>query len=152
MKKSVVPIVVLALSTPGQAKYGLAASESQSGHLDDQFCNRTNIKDVAAKLTRDWGERYRQLLIEQAAGPMMTIYGTVVQSSKSEVTCRFSFLGVIPNQIPFRRLELRNVDFLYSQANGQPQLTAMTLPMTGIDWRGAVLAIWERLLGRQKIF
>ena len=146
MKNQVVLIIVLALSILGQANSALAASASQSGQFDDQFCNQTNIKEVAAKLTRDWGERYRQSLVEKAADPSVTIYGTVVQSSKSEVTCRFSFRGVIPNQIPVRRLELRNVDFLYSKPKGQPQLTAITLPMTGIDWRGGVLAIWERLL------
>ncbi len=146
MQKSIVPFIVFALATLGQTQSERAVVFDR-GSFDAQFCDRTNVTDVAAKLTRDWGERYQQSWVEKVAEPgLMVVRGEVVQLSKSEVTCRMSFRNVIANIVPARRLELRNIDFIYSQASGQPQLTAITLPMTGIDERGAILAIWERLL------
>lgn len=140
-------IAVLIFNVLMIAAMSASPAAAQSGSVDDQFCNRSNITDVAAQLTRDWGERYQQSAVEQVATPgMLTARGIVVQSSKAEVTCRISFSNLVTNVYPTRRLELNNVDFQYSEPNGQPQLSAITLPMTGLDTRGAYLATWERMV------
>lgn len=120
------------------------AAVPAAAQVDAQFCSRRDITEAAAKLTRDWAERYQQSPIDQILRPGWSASGKVVQSTKSEVLCRIEFNNVTATY-PSRRLELRDVDFRFTVASGQPNLEPISLPMSGIDMRSAILAVWEKL-------
>lgn len=116
---------------------------------DDQFCNRGKITSAAAQLTRSWGERYNQQLVEQAAKVGWSGRGSVVRANSSEVICRITFKSVT-STLPSHRVELRGLDFRYKASDGQ--LEAMTLPLSGFDPRTSIAAVWERLFVDDRSF
>ncbi len=120
-------------ATPATAQYTPA---------DDRICNHTDLTSAAAQLTRNWGERYQQKLVEQAAKEGWSRLGKVVEAQDSDIVCRITFSSVT-STLPARRIELRDIVFRYSPADGQ--IEAITLPMTGFDRRTSYAAIWERL-------
>lgn len=124
-----------------------AAAQTRS--VDDQFCNRGNITSSASQLTRDWGERYDQQLVEQAAKKGWSSRGRVVRANSSEIICRITFSSVT-STLPSRRVELRDLEFRYSVSDGQ--LEPMTLPLSGFDRRTSYAAIWERLFVDDRSF
>ena len=142
-------IAVLIFSVPMIAAISAAPAAAQTRSVDDQFCNRGNITSSASQLTRDWGERYDQQLVEQAAKKGWSSRGTVVRANSSEVICRITFSSVT-STLPSRRIELRDLEFRYSVSDGQ--LEAITLPLSGFDHRTSYAAIWERLFVDDRSF
>lgn len=143
MKKLFIPIIVFALLIPGHAQ-SRSSTASQIGSVDNQFCSRKSITDVASELTRNWGERHQRLVEQATTGGMLTAYGLVVESNQTAVICRISFRNRTV-EYPSHRVELNNVDFRYSEPDGKPQLEPITLPMTGFAPHGNISLIWERL-------
>ena len=115
---------------------------AQSTPVDDRACNDTDLTSAAAQLTRNWGERYQQKLVEQAAKEGWSRRGKVVEAQGSNIVCRITFSSAT-STLPARRIELRDLVFRYSPADGQ--IEAITLPMAGFDRRTSYAAIWERL-------
>mgnify|MGYP001474818694 CR=1 FL=1 len=120
--------------------------------VDPQFCNQRNITEVAANLTRDWGERYRQKEVEQVVAVGWNAQGKVLQATSSEVICNISFTNITTSSYPVRRLALRDLTFRFSAINGQSQLTPVSLPMSGLDQRMSILAVWEKLFVDDKSY
>lgn len=134
------------------AAAAFAPTAAQNSSVDDEFCDRASITEPAIKLTRDWGERFRQTFVEQVAQPGSTARGKVVEAGKSDVLCRIDFSNITTSTYPARRLMLKNVDFRYSEPGGQAQLVPVSLPLSGLDERSVILAFWEKLFIDEKSY
>jgi hypothetical protein len=135
------PVFSFALVVAAIAASPVAA---QTNAVDDQFCGRRNITEVAAKLTRDWSERFQQNIVEQVVENGWTASGKVVEASNVGVICRISFSNIDTSNIPARRIAINDLDFRYSESGGQAQLVPLSLPLSGFDQRSALLAVWEK--------
>jgi len=134
------------------AALAMAPTRAQASSVDSEFCNNRNVTQLAAKLTRDWGERFEQKPVELVASAAWIATGEVVEADASGVTCRITFSNITTSTYPVQRLALKDVDFRYSELNGQPQIAPVTLPLSGMDGKSAILAIWERLFINDKSY